>query len=65
MKNEFKNVKTIKTIEVIKKDSKGYKKEYNLPIPFDYGKKSLLATTDNGEVIVVDNFSNELLLGEM
>lgn len=64
LKNEFKNVKTIKTIEVIKNDSEDIKKEYNLPIPFDYGKKSLLATTDNGEVISVDNFSNELLLGK-
>lgn len=64
IKNQFSNYETIKNVEVYNSNFEGAKRLFNLPIPFDNGKKSLLAITREGFVIVVDNYTNNLLFGE-
>ncbi len=64
LKNEFKNADIIEKIQVYKLGLEDEKKEYNLPIPFDSGRKSLLAISDKNIILGVDNFTNKILLGE-
>ena len=40
--NQFKNIQEITAVEVYEKDNEKIRDNFNLPIPFDDGKKSLL-----------------------
>lgn len=64
LKNEFKDVNIVDKVLVYRTGSEDFKKEFKLPIPFDLGKKSLLAIFDNNTIIGVDNYSNQIFLGE-
>lgn len=64
VKNEFKNNEIVKYINVSEGKSSNINKRLNLPIPFNEGRKSLLFMKDNGQIIAVDNFTNNLILGE-
>ena len=62
--NEFKNNEIIQNLEVFEANNSNISEKSNLPIPFNEGRKSLLFMNDNGEIIAVDNFTNNLILGE-
>ena len=64
LKSEFKGVNIIEKIQVYKNGFEDFKKEYKLPIPFDLGKKSLLAIAGNDVILGVNNHSNNVFLGE-
>ena len=64
VKNEFKNNEIIQNLDVFEAKNSNISKKFNLPIPFNEGRKSLLFMNDNGEIIAVDNFTNNLILGQ-
>ena len=64
VKNEFKDNEIVNKVNVYDKDSEIREKKFNLPIPFEDGKKSLLFLQDDGIIIGNDNYTNNLILGE-
>jgi hypothetical protein len=64
LKNEFKDIQIISEIQALEKDDTKSEGKLTLPIPFDNGKKSLLAETDDGIIIGVENFSTNLFLAD-
>ena len=64
-KGHFENSQIISQIEIFENfNAKSSKSIYNLPIPFDNGKKSILVATKNGIIVGVDNYSSNLFLAQ-